>query len=633
MFSAYIKNMNNQNKLNLTLLGKTVMENISLSIKTKNRSHIIPTLKTASGDSILYDDHICSAKITAKTEQNSIDVFFECSLKEDVACLPDSFCDEHSATIEFSAPQINVSLSKKLDDDRLIPAFSSFNTVGKKTDTVISKCDKGFIKYVGFTGDNYKSSIEGFGTHSSISINIGNGGHNKICGQILHIEYNADVYSLCKADKNKQGVFSCQDRVIYYSAEQNEDEIYSALEKFKQNSVSVKIVIIELYKNQFTVNDLYADSKRFKKGLSSFIKTLKSQYNIDHVGVRYPLGLCHRGIEKDSPAHKQLRDFTFTTSGGYIVPKCDHKSAYMFYSFINKYLHSEGVSFVTTHKALSLYGCVNNNISIGEAENTYMPCFIKSAIDIFGCYMPSNQLPRESASINPRIINDTYLHTLSEHLPQDCFNLFRFTSKQAAALFTVSGAELILDQIPDSSIKSLLGNDSRVLKCTDKMRVCRRNLFSDPSGDSKALRVYNFANGSAVVSAFNVSQKGETVKSDICADDIDGLEGAKFVCRIVSENKFMVVGRDTRIPISLAKHNAEIIIFTPIINRFAILGNIDKINSPASFSYSNSTCRLCDEGNVAIYCEGAFDSNLDFVKSGNIYVAKTQTKQFNINFN
>ena len=164
------------------------------------------------------------------------------------------------------------------------------------------------------------------------------------------------------------------------------------------------------------------------------------------------------------------------------------------------------------------------------------------------------------------------------------------------------------------------------------MRVCRRNLFSDPAYDSKALRVFNFANASAVVSAFNVSEKGETVKSDICADDIDFLEGNKFVCRIVNENKFMIVGRDTRIPLSLAKHNAQILIFTPIKDGVAILGNIDKLNSPKSFTYSNSVCRLCDTGRVALYSDVPFNSDIEFVKSGNIYIADAKTKQFKLDF-
>lgn len=632
MFSAYIKNMNNQNKLNLTLLGKIVMENISLSVKTKMRSHIIPTLKTASGDSIIYDDEICSAKITAKTEQNAITVFLECYLKESSACMPDSFCDKNSVTVEFSAPQVSVSLSKKLDNDRFTPTFSSFNTVTKKTDTVIAKCDKGYIKYVGFTGDNYKSFLNGFGTHSSVDIEIGNGGYNKICGQILHIEYSADVYSLLNTKSADKNIFSVEDRVIYYAGFKSENEIFADLKKFKQNGIAAKIVIFELYKDKFLIDDIYADQKRFCDGLSAFIKTLKKEYNIEHVGARYPLGLAHRGIEKDSKADRELKPFTFTASGGYIVPICDLQSAYSFYDKINKYLLSQGVSFVTASKIYSLYGCVNNNVSTGQAQKVYLPSFIKSAVDTFSCYMPGAQLPPESASIRPRIINDTYLHTLSDKKPNNTFTLFKFTSKQAAAFFTVSGEELVLGEVPDESLKSLLTDTSRALKCDDKMRVCRRNLFSDPAYDSKALRVFNFANASAVVSAFNVSEKGETVKSDICADDIDFLEGNKFVCRIVNENKFMIVGRDTRIPLSLAKHNAQILIFTPIKDGVAILGNIDKLNSPKSFTYSNSVCRLCDTGRVALYSDVPFNSDIEFVKSGNIYIADAKTKQFKLDF-
>ncbi len=610
-------------------------------------------------------------------------------LKHNHTLEPSAFAESESVSLRFDCGDVKgVMANYQHSPWWTRPAFcSSGNELPEKTISMLMDMGDGaFLHAYPMCDDIYKTHLVGEGDCARLVLTVGCEGHSALDGVLMAIGEGTDPY-LTVHDTMAAGFSAVAEPIplkeerrdiealgllgwCTYDAfyrEVTHDKIIEKLEEFKAKSIPVKMLLIDsgwfVHNGDGTkgnaIVDLRANSQKFPKGLKGLIDEVKSKYGIQKVGIWHGLPVMWQGIEKGSYAWSQTRDFLFELNSGFCFPSLEREKAFGFYNYWHSYLKKEGIDFIKVDLQGEMPMVAHGVKNINGAMKAVHAGFEASAAlhfggDVINCMgMPQENVQSRPLSGVARNSDDFFPNKengFSEHFLQNGYNSVYHgqiyfcdfdmwwtkheSAHQSALLRAVSGgpvyvSDQIGDTIPDELLR-LADDEGLLYRCDGNGTVCRDNLFSDPSKDGSLAKMFNSSGDCGLVAAFNIDLQGNQVTGHVKAADVEGIDGAEFLCYLSNSNSFKLVKRDEQIPLTLEKNQGELAVFAPVEEGFAALGIIDKYVSPATVIYSEPRFALVTQGGrFAFYCEGqvneviANGKSVPFSKVGEgIYVAQ-----------
>ncbi|KAI9008591.1 raffinose synthase or seed imbibition protein Sip1-domain-containing protein [Hyaloraphidium curvatum] len=149
------------------------------------------------------------------------------------------------------------------------------------------------------------------------------------------------------------------------------------------------------------------DKNKFEKGLGIFIRDVKQTFNVEHVGIWFPLQGYWNGVEPDSELGRTYQLRQIVSRGN--VWLVEAKDVRRFFADLRNYLVGEGVDFYKVDNQASF------DLYVGEGSFDSLPLW-KHYQDAIRDTFSSNLVL--SMAQSPNIIYNTLIHARDESVPR-----------------------------------------------------------------------------------------------------------------------------------------------------------------------------------------------------------------------
>ena len=355
-----------------------------------------------------------------------------------------------------------------------------------------------------------------------------------------------------------------------------------------------------------------ADPKRFPTGLADCIARMK-EYGLK-VGVWHPINGYWAGIDPDSPLADKYKDLLIRTPNGRLMPRMEQDKIFLFYNAFHTFLAECGTDFVKIDNQGGVYNGYKNVYPLGEAARA-MQTAISASVgahfdgDIINCMgmasenmfnRPAGAISRCSGDFQPENRAWFIRHILAcayNSLIQGMFfwsdwDMWWTDDEQAmknSVLRAISGGPIyVSDKIGRSRaevLKPLCYSDGRILRCENPAVPTQDCLVMNPETSKKIFKVKNTYKTGGVIAAYNLDSEESPVTGTVSAADI----GADFDEYVIYEHfsgEVNVLKRGEALDVTLRDHDDfRLYTIVPVTDGIAVLGLIDKFNSPMAVNH------------------------------------------------
>lgn len=372
-----------------------------------------------------------------------------------------------------------------------------------------------------------------------------------------------------------------------------------------------------------------ADPKRFPTGLKDCLDKMK-EYGLK-IGVWHPTSGYWSGIDPESELAKKYKDLLIECPNGRLMPNPELDKAFLFYSAFHDFLKHCGTDFMKIDNQGFIIDNYKEVMPIGKAARSIQRAICSSVgahfdNDIINCMgmasenmfnRPSGAVSRCSGDFQPENREWFIRHLLACSYNSLIQGMFYWSdwdmwwsddeqAKKNSVLRAISGGPIyVSDKIGRSRpeiFAPLCYSDGRILRCEDPAIPTLDCLVSDPETNGKIFKVKNNYRNGGVIAAFNLDSKESQVSGTVSAADI-GISGEVAVYEHFSGD--VVILKDgEKLDVTLKDHDDfRLYTIVPVVNGLAMLGLINKFNSPLAVTEDfGGVYDLYEGGKLAFVC-------------------------------
>jgi raffinose synthase len=225
-------------------------------------------------------------------------------------------------------------------------------------------------------------------------------------------------------------------------------------------------------------------------------------------------------------------------------------------------------------------------------------------------YFPGKPAKVQEAHVHANVMNNVWSSTFA--VPDwDMFQSHQPEAEFHAAARAISGGPIYVCDKPGlqnaALIRMLCLSDGRILRCQTPALPARDCLFVDCRKERRLLKVVNRNGSIGVLGLFHCSDGEKLISDRFSPSDVPGLAGQRFAVYLHNAGTLSVLGRKARQTIALDSMTCEIVTLSPIVDGFAALGLLDKLNGSAAICRLDlrlgaAVCALADGGRIGFYC-------------------------------
>ena len=401
----------------------------------------------------------------------------------------------------------------------------------------------------------------------------------------------------------------------------SEENVLAGLAQFKDGGIVPGHVIVDEgwqdYDETHFLRGYGADKGKFTEGkLQELVQRAKEDFGVRMVGCWRTLFGELRGVDVEAealaPLKRRLVPEPDTEDALFGV--VDPKDVARFHDDYAERMAASGIDFVKVDFQSALHLMTHDHIGRAEGARLWQDGLQASVNRHFGgeilnCMAMGSDQVYHTASSNVCRSSDDFFPAKDDshpvHLKQNAYNSLwlgqmqwpdwdMFQSGHAWGLYhatarAVSGGPVYVSDKPGTSdyalLKRLVAADGKTLRCSQPALPTRAMLFSDPLEMSDLLRVFNRSAGIGLMGLFHpgVEAQPESIRAAVSASEIEGFDANRLFAVHSSVRGYLGTrsGSD-EVEVELASRGAEILTFSPVVDDFAPLGLIDKLNpSPA----------------------------------------------------
>lgn len=390
----------------------------------------------------------------------------------------------------------------------------------------------------------------------------------------------------------------------------NEEKVREKVRELCEKKAPVRWILLDDGWLSVRDNCLYSlepEKEKFPQGFKKMCKEIKEKTNIDHVGVWHAFGGYWGGIEADSALAAEYKENLYATKNGKLVPHFDAQKGFGFFGKWYSYLHYQGIDFVKVDGQSAIKNYYRHNEEIGKvakgshqaleaAVNLYMNgnlinCMGMASENIFnrpltGISRNSDDfVPNEEKGFREHMLQNAYnalYHSQLYYGDWDMFWTKHKDAKKHALVRAISGGPIyVSDEIGATQVEEiwpLVYKDGRILRMERSALPIMDCIFDSPLED-KNLVLTNVVKGTGAMTFFHISEKEQAITSNVCAADIQDLEGEEFLVYHAFSGKTEWVKKDTKIAVTLEKDGYDLLLFLPKGEVVTPIGLTDKYMS------------------------------------------------------
>ena len=396
-----------------------------------------------------------------------------------------------------------------------------------------------------------------------------------------------------------------------------------------------------------------ADPKRFPLGLRDCIAKIH-EYGLK-VGMWHPTSGYWSGIDPTSQLAAELRELLIETPNGRLLPEPELETAFLFYNAFHDFLKACGTDFVKIDNQGFIADNYREGLPLGKAARALQRAICSSVgahfdNDIINCMgmasenmfnRPSGAVSRCSGDFLPEnrewfirhILACSYNSLVQGQFYWSDWDMWWTDDEQAkknSVLRAISGGPIyVSDKIGRSRpevFEPLCYSDGRILRCESPATPTLDCLTVDPEKSGRIFKVKNVYDKGGVIAAFNLDAGNQPVSGSICAADL-GMCGEVAIYEHFSGEAWILSDGD-KLDVTLSDHD-DFRLYTIVpFDKIAVLGLIDKFNSPLAVSGGfDDVYSLYEGGEFAIVApEGEYKLQTDtgdyeLMRNGRVYSA------------
>lgn len=613
--------------------GETaIMKNILLFAKTAEREFAVPLESAENGDgeiSLQYagENGQFIAKLIFRSERNNLSISIDAWFNP-VYLMPQINCFDRDAGIilRFELEQCNGLLADYMESRWW--RYVDFEKIPERTQSLLVRLGGLDVCLAPRCTEFFKAQLRECGHAVELYIGAECDGFTRMEGRILHITAGNNPYEsaeesmrfavkdpsfLTPLKKEKaypdflQGFGWCTWNAFYHDV--SAEKIEKKLLEFERKGIMPKWILIDDGWNEthdWRICNLKVDRKKFPGGLRSFITGIKQRFGIEYVGVWHSFMGYWWGIEPDSKAFRETRDFLMQTNAGYLIPDFrDVQKAQGFYEYWHRYLSEEGVDFLKVDMQTETGLFVRYNHSVAKAatngftalEESVRKYFSSRMINCMCMGMEADGVRKYSSLI--RSSDDFYPQnegSFAKHLIQNVYNSIFYNalyycdfdmwwtnqraSVQSAVLRAISGGPIYisdaLDDTDERALHPLIGSSGEIPRCDSAAMPVPSQVYKPQS----VIKIINTYQGTNLLALFNITESVQAAK--VYPEDLRiSLGDNSCLAYLYFEKRFAIFDRHSEIDLSLKPGECEIINFYWIEDGSIMLGDRDKYISSA----------------------------------------------------
>ncbi len=355
------------------------------------------------------------------------------------------------------------------------------------------------------------------------------------------------------------------------------------------------------------IRSFEADPKRFPNGLKDCLDKMK-EYGLK-IGMWHPTSGYWAGIDPDSELAEKYGELLVECKNGRLMPSPEPDKAFMFYSAFHDFLKHCGTDFVKIDNQGFIVDNYKEIMPIGKAarglhkaicssvgshfDNNIINCMGMASENMFN--RPSGAVSRCSGDFQPENRAWFIRHLLACSYNSLIQGMFYWSdwdmwwsddeqAKKNSVLRAISGGPIyVSDKIGRSRpeiFEPLCYSDGRILRCADPAVPALDCLVSDPETNGRLFKVKNYYSKGGVIAAFNLDKDERPVSGTISTADL-GCDCKEVAVYEHFSGETFILKDGEALEVTLKDHDDfRLYTIVPVENNIAVLGLIDKFNSP-----------------------------------------------------
>lgn len=444
------------------------------------------------------------------------------------------------------------------------PSFTTdFSQLPAGTQNLLLETESGAVAVLPLCGDSFAATVEPSDDAATLRLSLAHCAADcaPLHGAVAVISTSTDPYEAVRlgmkyachhglidaplrTEKTLPEIYRgfgwCTWNAFYHDV--TEQGIYDKLAEFRAKGLPVRWVMIDDGWSQYdpqkgTLLAFEEDRTKFPSGLRGCIARMKQEYGVEQVGVWHAITGYWSGIEKGGALAQAQADHLAVTPNEMLIPT--GRGAYPFFREWHEYLKAQGVDFVKIdaqgnmpESMAGTPGCLADMIAVqAGVDRSVQEVFGGNVINCMGMlnqnahHRPFTALSRNSddffpdreGSFRSHILQNGYnavFHGCLYYCDFDMWWTRHPSAKESGVLRAVSGGPVyVSDRVGETdadAVRPLLDANGGLLMAQNPAMPTRDCLFRDPSDG--VLKLFNtLANGNAVVAAFNLSDRPQTV--------------------------------------------------------------------------------------------------------------------------
>ncbi len=615
-----------EDNLTLRLHDTDILKNITLCAKICGKDYtgtIKDVTKTENTDIITYSfcEENYHIKLILKHTENGLCIDVDAAL-EMVYLMQElpTFDADRAITISFNT-DLSEGFAARYMETRWW-SYIDFEAIPPRTQSLMIKNGDFNVCLAPQCTDYFKGQF--VKTSDKIELYIGAecSGFSEINGTVLCLTYDTDPYDAARKmqllqttlsdftaplKKEKEyppfleGLGWCTWNAFYHDV--TADKIEMKLKEFRDKGIKLSWLLIDdgwTETENWRMQTLTADKKKFPNGLKGFIDYIKKEYGVKYVGIWHSFMAYWWGIDPKSKIAEEFKDCLMMTKSGILMPDfTDRDKMYKFFDSWHKYLHDEGIDGlkVDTQGEVGLFlrdncsvvnGAKNAHYALEESVKKY---FGYNLINCMGMGMEETCARSYSSLI--RSSDDFYPNkegSFKKHITQNVYNSIflddlyfcdfdmwwtnQKASVQSGALRAISGGPIyISDEVGATNADMLIPmfDENGYAPRPDSAAM---PVKSQAYGFTDVIKIMNTYGNVDLIGAFNTAQS--TKECSVTMSDLKDGSCDEYVAYLYFAKKFVRFNKDTVLTFNLAADACEIINFYPVSDGKIMLGDTSK---------------------------------------------------------
>ncbi|MDY3928211.1 MAG: Sip1-related alpha-galactosidase [Clostridia bacterium] len=527
----------------------------------------------------------------------------------------------------------------------------------KRIASLLWKKNNTYFHMMPLCDGDFKSEIHGNGNELEVTISPYTGGFREISGKAIVMAWGKNPYKLMgktieagfsylglarsmTKDKKLPEMFEylgwcswdwCRTAV-------SADKILKRAIDFYDKGIPVRWILVDdgwFQRKGKLLWNFEPDKEKFPDGIKPVVDKLKNDCGVKWVGFWQCFSGDWNGIHPESPIVKNYPQLVYKTNGGEYLPQITEGGSFSFWNKWDSYLKNEGVDFVKVDVETNLEACTHGNIAVGRAaRGAYNGMDAATAMlfngNVINCTgmaqeclwnKPLGLMNRNSedfiqgdimsmrsfamASVYNSLFNSEF-----SYVDGDMMQTHDITAKINIVLHALSGGCVYLSDHIGKTVEeyacAFADSTGKLYRCDKIGLPTIDRLFVDAKKESVLLKFHNMKNKTGYLGVVNVNCDGNTINDVISPKDVYELTGEEFVLYEYFTKKIEKVKYNDEISVTLGNCDTTMYQFTPIINGFSFIGNVDKYVSAAAVEKevdfaSRKILTLREGGNFVYY--------------------------------